>query len=407
MTRFGRRVVVALAVLLGAGAGAAITLIGGAPAPRAAAEVEPTGSTATSAPASTTTAPSTEEETLLVWTSGGLPSGLAERVRSLPEVGRVTLVRGDEARLIGSTDATRVAVDVVPPGWQIPLDTLAVDPITFAPFLPPPAADAVRGLDPGEALLTEGSAALRALGTGATLQLSTGTVTVVGVVDDRSGAGAELLVSAADAGRLGVSTERYLLVGHRHPRDEVQRAIADLLEGRAARFRTPAETTWLRHGDAVEPPLVVKRTFGEFSFRDGQGRDVEIDPAWVARWIVTERVPILGSVTCHRDAIPPLRAAMADIEAANLAYLIDPADFAGCFSARRIQAGQPLSHHAWGVALDLNVDGNPRGSFSTQDQRLIDAMRRHGWTWGGTWLVPDPAHYEAPMTPTAAAAEVS
>ena len=56
---------------------------------------------------------------------------------------------------------------------------------------------------------------------------------------------------------------------------------------------------------------------------------------------------------------------------------------------------QPLSRHAWGIAVDLNVDDNPRGSFSTQDARLVEIMRRHGFGWGGTWLVPDPAHYEA------------
>ena len=55
-----------------------------------------------------------------------------------------------------------------------------------------------------------------------------------------------------------------------------------------------------------------------------------------------------------------------------------------------------MSHHAWGAALDLNVDGNPRGSFSTQDERLVDVMAHHGFAWGGAWLVPDPAHYEAP-----------
>ena len=55
-----------------------------------------------------------------------------------------------------------------------------------------------------------------------------------------------------------------------------------------------------------------------------------------------------------------------------------------------------MSHHAWGAALDLNVDGNPRGSFSTQDERLVEVMAHHGFGWGGAWLVPDPAHYEAP-----------
>ena len=138
----------------------------------------------------------------------------------------------------------------------------------------------------------------------------------------------------------------------------------------------------------------MKAAYGEFAVREGPGRTVEIDPAWVAASIATEAVPILGPVTCNRLLLPPLRAALSELEQAGLAHLVDPADFAGCFSARRIDAGQPLSHHAWGAALDLNVDGNPRGSFSTQDARLIEVLVRHGFSWGGDWLVPDPAHYE-------------
>jgi hypothetical protein len=287
----------------------------------------------------------------------------------------------------------------VEPGWHIPLDALAVDPVSFSSFLQGAGADLVRSLEPGQALLTQTSAELRRLGAGATLDLAGERVTVAGIIDDVAGAGAELLVTIDDAARLGVATDRYLLVAHRSDRSILQRSIADLLDGRAIRFRSPAETTWLRHGDAVEPPAMVKVTYGEFAIRDRAGRAVDVDPRWVARWIVTEPVPILGPVTCHRRTIEPLRAAMAELETANLAHLVDAADFAGCFAPRRIADDQPLSHHAWGAALDLNVDGNPRGSFSTQDPRLVEIMARNGFTWGGTWLVPDPAHYEAPVPP--------
>ena len=288
-------------------------------------------------------------------------------------------------------------VDVPAAGWHFPLDTLAIAPKSFLTFLSGEARELVRSLGPGEALLTESSAALRRLGPGSTIRIRDNDIRVIGVIDDQSGASAELIVPSVDAEALGVVTPRYLLVAYTGEREALQRAIADLLGGGAVRFRSPAETTWLRHGDAVEPPLLVKHAYGEFAVRDRAGRDVEIDPAWVDRWIVTEPVPILGSVTCHRRRFEPLRAAMEDLEQAGLAHLVDPADYAGCFAPRRIASGQPLSHHAWGVALDLNVDGNPRGSFSTQDPRLVETMLRHGFTWGGTWLVPDPAHYEAPV----------
>ncbi len=396
----GRRVAVAIAAAAGVAAGTAVTL-SFAEADGTTPSTLVVATTTTTRPARSTTASTVAEvapEVLLVWTSGGLPLGLADQVRSLDGVELVAVVHGDETALVASADAAGRPVDALEPGWRIPLDTIAVDPVTFAEFVPRAAATAVGALGPGDALLTETSAELRGLEAGATLRLDGGTVTVAGVIDDESGAGAELIVGQADAPALGVTTERYLLVHHTAARADLERAIAEqFLDGRAVRFRSPGETTWLRHGDAVQPNLVMKTAFGEFSYRAGSGRSVEIDPAWVDRWIVSEAVPILGTVTCHRDVIPPLRAALQELVDGGLGHLVDASDFAGCFSARRISAGQPMSHHAWGAALDLNVDGNPRGSFSTQDERLVEVMAHHGFGWGGAWLVPDPAHYEAPV----------
>jgi len=395
-----RRAALVAAAVTGMVAGVVVTMAltdPGAPPRASSAEADVTTPTSRSTTAITTTAPAAGPPVLLVWTSGGLPASLPDQVRGLAGVTHLTTVRGDEVAMTASATADGTPVDVTPPGWHIPLDALAVDPASFSSFLDGGAATAVRALGPGQALLTETSARLRGLGEGATITLAGGQVTVAGVIDDAPGAGAELLVTATDADRLAVRTARYLLVAHTGEREALQRAVAAVLDGRAVRFRSPAETTWLRHGDAVEPPALVKAAFGEFAIRDRAGRDVEIDPAWLERWIVTEPVPILGPVTCHRKVVEPLRAAMAELEQANLAHLVDPSAFAGCFGSRRIAAGQPLSHHAWGAAVDLNVDGNPRGSFSTQDARLVETMLRHGFTWGGTWLVPDPAHYEAPV----------
>ena len=403
MSRIGRRATLGAAAVAGVLAGVAASLAWAGPDGTGATSSTASPSTASPATASPVTAVATADpaDVLLVWTSGGLPDGLAHVVRTVPGVEQVTLVRGDETGMVRSRDRDGSVVDAQTDGWRIPLDTLAVEPSTFASFLSGADAATVGTLEPGEALLTTTSAELRRLGKGSTIELDGGAVTVVGTIGDLSGAGAELLVSGGDAAPLGVTTERYLLVRHTTPRAVLELAIADELGGRAVRFRTPAETTWLRHGDAVEPNLVVKAALGEFAYRNTSGRSVEISPEWVARWIVTERVPILGEVTCHRTIMQPLRAALEELSDGALGHLVDPSDFAGCFSARRIAAGQPLSHHAWGAALDLNVDGNPRGSFSTQDQRLVDTMARHGFTWGGAWLVPDPAHYEAPLPTTA------
>jgi hypothetical protein len=335
-------------------------------------------------------------EILLVWTAGGLPPGLAARVEGVDGVRSVTTVRGAQTDLVGSVDAAGQVVDELADGWRIPIDTLAIDPETLPGFVGHRSARAIRALAPGEAILTRSSAALRGLGAGSTVRLSTGELTVAALVADAAGSGAELLVHVADAERLGVATERFVLLRHDGDRDTVQRTIAEQhLAGHTIRFRTPAETAWMRHGDAVAPQVLVKLAYGEFAYRDAAGRGIEIDPAWRDRWVVAEQVPVLGEVTCHRRMVPRLRSALDELAQANLDHLVDPADFAGCWSPRRIAAGQPISRHAWGIAVDLNVDGNPRGTFSTQDARLVETMRRHGFTWGGTWLVPDPAHYEA------------
>jgi hypothetical protein len=340
--------------------------------------------------------PSLGDDVLLVWTAGGLPAGLEPVVADMAGVEAATTVQGDEAGLVRSTDPTGQVVDELADGWTIPLDVLAVEPETFAGFVRGRSHRLVAELRPGEALLTRTSAQLRRLDSGSSIELTTGVVRVVGVIGDAAGAGAELIVHRADAGGLGVAAERYVLLRHDGSRNVVQDELAaGYLAGRTIRFRSPAETAWLRHGDAVAPHALVKAAFGEFAVRDLAGRQLEIDEEFIDRFVTTERVPVLGEVTCHRRILRQLDAAMAELVDANLDHLVDPGAFAGCWSPRRMAPAQPVSRHAWGIALDINVRGNPRGSFSTQDPRLVETMLRHGFTWGGTWLVPDPAHYEA------------
>lgn len=344
--------------------------------------------------------PAARPNVLMAWTSGGLPADFGERVDSIGAVEYSSVVLGDQASMVRSRRSGGAVVDEPTTGWMIPLDTLAVRPDTYSRFIGAPDAAAVAGLEPGEALLTRTSMDLRDLDVGSVIELSTGPVFVAGVIDDHSGAGAELIVHADDADRLGVSTPRHVLVSFApDARREVTAAMAPLAGNKSIRFRTPAETTWLRYGDAVAPQVLLKQRFGEFAFRDLAGRSVEIDPAWVEQNVVSADVPLLGTVRCHRLMIEPLSAALGALEEANLAHLVDPGGFAGCWSPRRIGENLPLSRHAWGVAVDLNIGANPRGSFSTQDPRLIEAMRSVGLENGGRWLVPDPGHYEIAVDP--------
>jgi hypothetical protein len=118
---------------------------------------------------------------------------------------------------------------------------------------------------------------------------------------------------------------------------------------------------------------------------------------------VTDDVPVLGRVTCHRTIVEMLAGAMHQLVEEGLAHLIDPAGYAGCWNPRYIQptTGRPagISRHAWGAAVDVNAATNQLGSAGNQDPRLVEVMSEWGFTWGGDWLVPDPMHFEYGIGP--------
>jgi hypothetical protein len=150
-----------------------------------------------------------------------------------------------------------------------------------------------------------------------------------------------------------------------------------------------------RHGDAVLPAVALKEVFGEFA-ADPIGGFLRLERRWVSENIRTIRVPRLGSVTCHRRIIPMLRGALRELADRGLAGLIDPAQYGGCYSPRFLNRtpAAGLSHHAWGVALDINVAQNPYGAEPRMDRRVVEVFERWGFTWGGRWLVPDAMHFE-------------
>ena len=335
------------------------------------------------------------DRVLLVWLHGGVPLELAQRVATIPGVTDATVVRGDRADLTRTADAAGV-IDEWGQGWAVPLDVLAIDPASFAALAPVSAQPAIRGLAANEALLGSTSAALRRTDAGAVLELASGThLTVTAVLDDVVVAGAEVVVDVATGERIGVTTPRYLLLRYTGDRSSIEAAVRDAAPGRAVRVRGHGEAPFLRHGDAVLPQALIKARFGEFSYRPpSAGRDFSIDPGWAADNIVTEDVPLLGRVRCHRGIVAPLRHALAELEAAGLGHVVDRDGYAGCYNPRLVAPDGGVSRHAWGVAIDLNADANPLGATSTQDPRLVETMARWGFAWGGFWLVPHAMHFE-------------
>jgi hypothetical protein len=352
-------------------------------------------------------------ETFLAWVPRGLPGGFAERVRRLPAIGRITVVAEDNVWLARSWSAAGELVDDPASPYRIPLDAASVDTSSFALFLPPADRGTLAAVENGEGILGSTSASVRGLGPGAILDFGRGgRVRIAAVLPDELVGAAELLVSEEAGRRIGIARDRYLLVqpadGYRLTSRSLKRALQPLLPqdlgiyGRV-QVRAPGETPYFRAGDAVLPPVLLKALFGEFGGRTlkGQPGYIEVDPAWRRTHLVTTRIPLLGRVTCHRGIVPQLDGAMTELRSAGRGSLIET--FNGCFVPRFINRDPTamLSHHTWGIAIDMNLVGNYYGDRPHQDPRLVATLERWGFLWGGVFVVPDGNHFEYHRSPSA------
>ena len=133
---------------------------------------------------------------------------------------------------------------------------------------------------------------------------------------------------------------------------------------------------------------------GTYRYRVIGGGRIAPESSWVAAHIRTEVVPILGSVTCHQDLFPQLRAALLEIRRGGLAAEIHPGEYAGCYYPRFIANTTTLSNHSFGLALDLNVPGNGRGTVGEMNRAVVAIFEKWGFAWGGNWRYTDPMHFE-------------
>ncbi|HEX6150474.1 M15 family metallopeptidase [Nocardioides sp.] len=138
----------------------------------------------------------------------------------------------------------------------------------------------------------------------------------------------------------------------------------------------------------------IASVVGTFNYTVLGGGRIGPDPAWVSANIATESVPILGSVTCHQALFPQLRAALEEIVVAGLADEIHVDEYAGCYHPRFIANTTTLSNHSFGLALDLNVPGNQRGTVGEMNREVVAIFEKWGFAWGGHWGYTDPMHFE-------------
>ncbi len=157
--------------------------------------------------------PAGAPQTFLAWVPRGLPAGFDDDVRALAETGPVTTVAEDHTWLARSWSASGAVVDRTRSPYRLPIDTIAVDPSSFAGFLSRADRRLLAPIGSGQGVLGATSAALRGLGPGAVLRFEGGqTVTIAAVLPDEAVGGAELMVSRGTGRAIGVHSDRYLLL---------------------------------------------------------------------------------------------------------------------------------------------------------------------------------------------------
>jgi hypothetical protein len=133
---------------------------------------------------------------------------------------------------------------------------------------------------------------------------------------------------------------------------------------------------------------------GSYSYSVLGGGRIAPQQAWVESHISTQTMPIVGAMTCNTLMFPQLRAALDEIVAQGLASAIHANQYGGCYVPRFIAGTTTLSNHAFGLAFDLNVPENQRGTVGQIDRQVVAIFQKWGFTWGGTWQYTDPMHFE-------------
>ncbi len=338
--------------------------------------------------------------TVVVWQSGGLDDDTVDGVRRAARLVGAdwTVIHRGTLRLLAVRRGSD-PVQIPPSGMGYPMAVGAVTVAAARPLLGGSRADVLAA---GGALMGERTAALRGAAVGDTVTLEGWNgrrveLTIGAVVPDADLAWDEIVVSAAVAETMALDRPAVAVLWGYADEGVALFTVSQMIPVAGTRV-TASDSPPLE--DWVLPPVMLKERFGEFAFRPA-GNRIVIDPAWREENIVTLDYPIVGRFRCHRAVAPYLRAALAELEARNLDWMIDPDDFqraGGCFNPRLARGGGDkglaLSRHAWGVAVDINPSMNPYGGPVRLDDRVGDVFRRWGFAWGAGWTVPDGMHFE-------------
>lgn len=360
--------------------------VGGGPAGQAGASAA--GSTSYAVPTPVPFRARTRTPTLMLLPPPGGSLPPSHQVAVLPGVGQVARIGVASVRSLGRT-----------------MTVTSVDPAEFRAWTDPDTAaadDVWAAVARGEAAVTHEMSAGLGIGLGDSLPLDGTTAPLRVAAIATTVPGVDVVLNRPRAAALGVPADNAALVSTAAGADPAA------LRSAVARRWPRADVVDLA-GPSSEPAVQTARlvggsvadAVGGFTYRWLSDGTVSPDPAWVSASIVSGEVPLLGTVTCHRVLFPALRGAMQQVVDEGLTELVDVDDFGGCYVPRFIgrDPGRGLSLHTWGIAVDLNVQGNLPGTPGTLDPRVVEVMKSWGFAWGGDWRVPDPMHFELAALP--------
>lgn len=306
---------------------------------------------------------------------------------------------------LGMERVTRngAVVHAPPSGYMIPMVYTAIPHSAVGRVV---GAHVSALLGPNRLVLNEMTAGIMGAAKGDRIEIraSDGSVralTVAGVLPYAEIGGADMIITTDVAARLGATADTRVVIWGFSDRAAIDRALAEL----EARPRTRVLRSWSApNPDSTLGTPRVKQALGEPWYGFAADGGVVMHPDWVARHLTDGRVLLDPAIPirarCHVKVVGALRAALADVAAAGLGGAIDVGNantYGGCFAPRFNRlSGQIgfLSRHSYGMALDTNTTSNCQGCTPRMHCDVVRIFRRHGFAWGGNFLVPDGMHFE-------------
>jgi hypothetical protein len=332
-----------------------------------------------------------------------IPAYLVSPGQPISEETVESLEAVDGVNIVVAASVTKM--EVSGPDGTMDLRVATVDPLEYRSIAPVASNEAEfvwTSLLSGEAVLTFDAAEKLGIDDGGNIELGGGGAIEVGAfADNQTPNIADILVDESVETLGGTQNDQVLTVGVQPGTslDALGTSLNDEIPGSELVPLIPPDL--MSNPDPLTGEMENASSggggiIGTMNYRILDDGFIKPEKAWVDSNIATASVSIIGEVTCHRLMIPQLQAALSEIESAGLADELRPDDYGGCYVPRFIDRNPslPLSMHAFGLAVDINVSTNQLGTEGDMNPRIVEIFERWGFVWGGEWSRPDPMHFE-------------